>query len=66
MGKPAILIVGALTGVGPAFAFAFAFAKKLASAIAWVKKRAKVVVAGRHDEAGKGRARDYHTAPGIG
>ncbi|MCW2865068.1 MAG: short-chain dehydrogenase/reductase, partial [Actinoallomurus sp.] len=41
MDKPVILITGALTGIGRAAAVAFA------------KKGAKVVVAGRRDEAGK-------------
>ncbi|MHC8380831.1 SDR family NAD(P)-dependent oxidoreductase [Pseudomonas sp. LB3P14] len=41
MNKPVILITGALTGIGRATAVAFA------------KKGAKVVVAGRRDEAGK-------------
>ena len=40
MDKPVILITGALTGIGRA------------SAIAFAKKGARVVVAGRHDEAG--------------
>jgi NAD(P)-dependent dehydrogenase (short-subunit alcohol dehydrogenase family) len=41
MDKPVILITGALTGIGRA------------SAIAFAKKGASVVVAGRHEEAGK-------------
>jgi NAD(P)-dependent dehydrogenase (short-subunit alcohol dehydrogenase family) len=41
MNKPVILITGALTGIGRA------------SAVAFAKKGAKVVVAGRHDDAGK-------------
>jgi NAD(P)-dependent dehydrogenase (short-subunit alcohol dehydrogenase family) len=44
MDKPVILITGALTGIGRA------------SAVAFAKKGAKVVVAGRHDEAGKALA----------
>jgi NAD(P)-dependent dehydrogenase (short-subunit alcohol dehydrogenase family) len=41
MDTPVILITGALTGIGRA------------SAVAFAKKGAKVVVAGRHDDAGK-------------
>jgi NAD(P)-dependent dehydrogenase (short-subunit alcohol dehydrogenase family) len=41
MDTPVVLITGALTGIGRA------------SAIAFAKKGAKLVVAGRHDEAGK-------------
>jgi NAD(P)-dependent dehydrogenase (short-subunit alcohol dehydrogenase family) len=41
MSNPVVLITGALTGIGRAAAVAFA------------KKGAKVVVAGRRDEAGK-------------
>jgi NAD(P)-dependent dehydrogenase (short-subunit alcohol dehydrogenase family) len=41
MDKPVILITGGLTGIGRA------------SAVAFAKKGAEVVVAGRHDEAGK-------------
>jgi NAD(P)-dependent dehydrogenase (short-subunit alcohol dehydrogenase family) len=41
MNHPVVLITGALTGIGRA------------SAVAFAKKGAKVVVAGRHDEAGK-------------
>ena len=41
MSNPVVLITGALTGIGRAAAIAFA------------KKGAKVVVAGRRDEAGK-------------
>src|SRR6476660_7328308 len=44
MDKPVILITGALTGIGRATAVAFA------------KKGAKVVVAGRRDDAGKALA----------
>ena len=43
MSNPVVLITGALTGIGRAAAVAFA------------KKGAKVVVAGRRDEAGKDR-----------
>ncbi|MCW2935501.1 MAG: glucose 1-dehydrogenase, partial [Actinomycetia bacterium] len=46
MDKPVILITGALTGIGRASASAFA------------KKGAKVVVAGRHDEAGQALAEE--------
>ena len=41
MNKPVVLITGSLTGIGRAAGVAFA------------KKNAKVVVAGRRDEAGK-------------
>jgi NAD(P)-dependent dehydrogenase (short-subunit alcohol dehydrogenase family) len=41
MDTPVVLITGALTGIGRA------------SAVAFAKKGAKLVVAGRHDEAGK-------------
>ena len=41
MHTPVVLITGALTGIGRA------------SAVAFAKKGAKLVVAGRHDEAGK-------------
>src|SRR4029077_14571485 len=44
MSNPVVLITGGLTGIGHAAAVAFA------------KKGAKVVVAGRRDEAGKARA----------
>ena len=46
MNKPVVLLTGALTGIGRAAALAFA------------KKGANVVVAGRRDEAGK--AFEYH------
>ena len=44
MNKPVVLITGALTGIGRATAVAFA------------RKGAKLVVAGRRDEAGKALA----------
>jgi NAD(P)-dependent dehydrogenase (short-subunit alcohol dehydrogenase family) len=46
MDKPVILITGALTGIGRA------------SAVAFAKKGAKVVVSGRRDEAGKALAEE--------
>jgi NAD(P)-dependent dehydrogenase (short-subunit alcohol dehydrogenase family) len=46
MNKPVVLITGALTGIGRATAVAFA------------KKGAKLVVAGRRDEAGKALAKE--------
>src|SRR5438093_3848865 len=49
MNKPVVLITGALTGIGRAAAVAFA------------KKGAKVVVAGRHDEAGKALAKELRS-----
>jgi NAD(P)-dependent dehydrogenase (short-subunit alcohol dehydrogenase family) len=49
MDKPVILITGALTGIGRA------------SAIAFAKKGAKVVVAGRHDEAGQALAEELRS-----
>ncbi|MDB5860493.1 MAG: family oxidoreductase, partial [Ramlibacter sp.] len=48
MNKPVVLITGALTGIGRAVAFAFA------------RKGAKVVVAGRRDEAGKALVKELH------
>src|SRR6478752_4655144 len=49
MDKPVILITGALTGIGRATAVAFA------------RKGAKVVVAGRRDEAGKALVTELRT-----
>jgi NAD(P)-dependent dehydrogenase (short-subunit alcohol dehydrogenase family) len=49
MDKPVILITGALTGIGHATAVAFA------------KKDANVVAAGRHDEAGKALAEELRS-----
>jgi NAD(P)-dependent dehydrogenase (short-subunit alcohol dehydrogenase family) len=49
MDEPVILITGALTGIGRASASAFA------------KKGAKVVVAGRHDEAGQALAEELRS-----
>jgi NAD(P)-dependent dehydrogenase (short-subunit alcohol dehydrogenase family) len=49
MDKPVILITGALTGIGRATAVAFA------------KKGAKVVVAGRRDEAGKALVKELRS-----
>src|SRR4030095_1145690 len=49
MNKPVVLITGALTGMGRAAAVAFA------------NKGAKVVVAGRRDEAGKALAKELHS-----
>ena len=49
MNKPVVLITGALTGIGRAAAIAFA------------KKGAKVVVAGRRDEAGKALVKDLRS-----
>jgi NAD(P)-dependent dehydrogenase (short-subunit alcohol dehydrogenase family) len=49
MDKPVILITGALTGIGRA------------SAVAFAKKGAKVVVAGRRDEAGKALAEELRS-----
>ncbi|HEX3963021.1 MAG TPA: glucose 1-dehydrogenase [Trebonia sp.] len=49
MDEPVILITGALTGIGRASANAFA------------KKGAKVVVAGRHDEAGQALAEELRS-----
>jgi NAD(P)-dependent dehydrogenase (short-subunit alcohol dehydrogenase family) len=49
MDKPVILITGGLTGIGRA------------SAVAFAKKGAKVVVAGRRDEAGKALAEELRT-----
>src|ERR1700733_8584262 len=46
MGTPVILITGALTGIGRATAFAFA------------KEGAAVVVSGRHDDAGTALAKE--------
>jgi NAD(P)-dependent dehydrogenase (short-subunit alcohol dehydrogenase family) len=49
MGKPVILITGALTGIGRA------------SASAYAKKGANVVIAGRHEEAGQALAKELRT-----
>ncbi|HEV7612374.1 MAG TPA: glucose 1-dehydrogenase [Steroidobacteraceae bacterium] len=49
MNKPVVLITGALTGIGRAAAVAFA------------KKGGKVVVAGRHDEAGQTLAKELRS-----
>src|ERR1700692_3545972 len=49
MSNPVVLITGALTGIGRAAAIAFA------------KKGAKVVVAGRRDEAGKALAKELRS-----
>src|SRR6202049_369446 len=49
MSNPVVLITGALTGIGRAAAVAFA------------KKGAKVVVAGRRDEAGKALVKELRT-----
>ena len=49
MGTPVVLITGALTGIGRA------------SAVAFAKKGAKLVVAGRHDDAGKALAKELRS-----
>jgi NAD(P)-dependent dehydrogenase (short-subunit alcohol dehydrogenase family) len=49
MDKPVTLITGALTGIGRA------------SAVAFAKKGAKIVVAGRHDEAGEALASELRS-----
>ena len=49
MSNPVVLITGGLTGIGRAAAVAFA------------KKGAKVVVAGRRDEAGKALAKELRS-----
>jgi NAD(P)-dependent dehydrogenase (short-subunit alcohol dehydrogenase family) len=49
MSNPVVLITGALTGIGRAAAIAFA------------KKGAKVVVAGRRDEAGKALVKELRS-----
>src|SRR3981189_1677665 len=49
MDKPVILITGGLTGIGRA------------SPVAFAKRGAKVVVAGRHDEAGKTLAEELRS-----
>ena len=52
MSNPAVLITGALTGIGPATAFAFA------------KEGARVVVSGRRDDVGEALAIELR-APGA-
>ena len=52
MSSPVVLITGALTGIGRATAVAFA------------KKGAKVVVAGRRDEAGKALVKELRSFGG--
>src|ERR1700742_5150071 len=49
MNTPVVLVTGGLTGIGRAAAIAFA------------KKGARVVVAGRRDEAGKALAKELRT-----
>src|SRR6185312_4857055 len=49
MSNPVVLITGGLTGIGRAAAVAFA------------KKGAKVVIAGRRDDAGKARATELRS-----
>src|ERR1700751_956768 len=49
MNKPVVLITGALTGIGRATALAFA------------QEGARIVVSGRHDEAGQQLVRDLRT-----
>lgn len=49
MDKPVVLITGGLTGIGPA------------SAVAFAKKGANVVVSGRRDEAGKALAEELRS-----
>jgi len=54
MDKPVVLITGALSGIGRATAIAFA------------KNGATVVVSGRHDEAGKALAEELRSSrPGM-
>jgi NAD(P)-dependent dehydrogenase (short-subunit alcohol dehydrogenase family) len=53
MNKPVVLVTGALTGIGRATALAFA------------REGARVVVSGRHDEEGHLRRDLRHERPGY-